>query len=232
MPDENDMPLTEEELARAREGQALIAAAVSDVRAPQSLREGIERERERAARRARAPFWRRHRLGLAVASTAAAALVVAVIALQVDETPTEPSLATVSAAARLDATEPAPRSVGGTPPQLDAKVGRLVFPNWEAKFGWKAVGRRDDSLSGRPVTTVFYRNPEGVRLGYAVVSGAELDAEPPGREVTRNGKAYHVARAGGRTIVIWTQQGHTCVMNAPSAVPSSRLVDLAASRNV
>jgi hypothetical protein len=232
MPDKNDTPLTEEELARAREGEALIAAAVSDVRAPQSLRESIERERERASARARAPFWRRHRLGLAFASTAAVALVVAVIALQAGDSTTEPTLASVSATASLKPTEGAPRTVGGTPPELDANVENLVFPDWKAKFGWQAVGRRDDTLSGRDVTTVFYRNPDGARMGYAVVSGDALDAEPPGREVTREGKTYHVASRGDRTIVTWEQQGHTCVIAAPATVPSTRLVDLAASRNV
>ena len=48
MPDENDSPLTEEELALARQGQALISAAVAGTRAPHSLREGIQRDRERA----------------------------------------------------------------------------------------------------------------------------------------------------------------------------------------
>jgi hypothetical protein len=231
MPDENDIPMTDEELARAREGEALIAAAVSEVHAPQSLREAVERERDRATARARAPFWRRHRLGLALAG-AATALLVAVIALQAGETSTQPTLAKVTAAARLDATKPAPRSVGGTPPNLDARVENLVFPDWKAKFGWEAVGRREDTLSGRTVTTVLYRNPDGARLGYAVVSGDELDAEPPGREVMRNGKSYHVASRSGRTIVTWTQQGHTCVIAGPATVPSTRLVDLAASRNV
>jgi hypothetical protein len=230
MPDEHDIPMTDEELARAREGEALIAAAVSEVHAPQALREAVERERERAAAQARAPFWRRHRLGAALAGVATA-LVVAVIALYAGETSTEPTLAKVTAAARLDATEPAPRSIGGTPPNLDARVDDLVFPDWTAKFGWQAVGRRDDTLSGRSVTTVLYRNPDGARLGYAVVSGDELDAEPPGREVVRDGKTYHVARANGRTIVTWEQQGHTCVIAAPAVVPSKRLVDLAASRN-
>ena len=231
MTDENDSPMTDEELARAREGQALIAAAVSEVHAPQSLREAVERERDRAAAQARAPFWRRHRLGLALAGVATA-LLVAVIALQAGETSTEPTLAKVTAAARLDATKPAPRSAGGTPPNLDARVENLVFPDWKAKFGWEAVGRRDDTLSGRTVTTVLYRNPDGARLGYAVVSGDALGAEPPGREVMREGKAYHVARADGRTIVTWEQQGHTCVIAAPAVVPSKNLVDLAASRNV
>jgi hypothetical protein len=50
--------------------------------------------------------------------------------------------------------------------------------------------------------------------------------------VTRNGKTYHVARANGRTTVTWEQQGHTCVIAAPAVVPSTKLVDLAASRNV
>jgi hypothetical protein len=231
MPDENDIPLTDEELARAREGQALIAAAVSDVRAPQSLRETIERERQRASARARTPFWRRHRLSLVLASTAAAALAVVVIA-QTGGNPAEPSLGKVHAAARLDPTKAAPGPVGGTPPDLDARVGNVVFPDWEASFGWKAVGRRDDTLSGRPVTTVYYRNPDGAQLAYAVVSGDTLGEAPPGRQVTREGKTYHVASAGERTIVTWNQQGHTCVIAAPSGVPRKRLVDLAASRNV
>lgn len=231
MTDENDIPLTDEELARAREGQALIAAAVADVRAPQSLREAIERDRERAAARARAPFWRRHRLGLVSAGAAALVLAVAVVAIQTGGNPAEPSLAKVYGAALLNPTKSAPRPVGGTPPELNAKVGRLVFPDWQASFGWKAVGRRDDMLSGRHVTTVFYRNDKGARLGYAVVSGETLGAEAPGRRVTRNGKAYHVATVGGRTIVTWNQQGHTCVIQAPRDVPRPRLVELAASRN-
>jgi hypothetical protein len=232
MPHENDRPLTEEELALAREGEALISAAMADVRAPQSLREAIERDRERATARARAPFWRRYRWGLAGAGAAAAALAAVAIALETGGSTTEPSLTGVYAAARLDPTEAAPETLDGAPPVLDAKVGSLAFPDWEQSFGWKAVGRRDDTLSGRPVTTVFYRNPEGARLGYAVVSGDTLGGDPPGRRVTRSGKTYHVAGDGGRTIVTWNQQGHTCVIVAPAVVPRARLVDLAASRNV
>ncbi len=48
MPHEDDTPLSEEELALAKKGEALIAAAVADTEAPQSLRESIERDRERA----------------------------------------------------------------------------------------------------------------------------------------------------------------------------------------
>jgi hypothetical protein len=232
MSDENVSPLSEEELELARKGEALIAAATADVRAPQSLRERIERDRERAAARARVPFWRRHRWFLAAAGAAAAALAAVAIVLGTGSDQTEPSLTKVYAAARLAPTEAAPARLGGSPPVLNAKVGNLAFPDWQQKFGWKAVGRREDTLAGRPVTTVFYRNPEGARLGYAVVSGAPLGGNPPGRQVTREGNTYHVALAGDRTIVTWTQQGHTCAIVASSVVPPPRLVDLAASRNV
>jgi hypothetical protein len=229
---ENDRPLTEQELELAREGEALVAAAAADVQAPQSLREAIERERERAAARARAPVWRRYRWALPAAGAAAAALAVLAIVLQTGDGTTEPSLAQVYAAARLAPTEAAPAPIGGEPPVLDAEVGSLKFPDWQESFGWKAVGRRDDTLAERPVTTVFYRNPEGARLGYAVVSGKPLGDDPRGREVTRDGNTYHVAREGERTIVTWTQDGHTCVIASNSAVPPANLVDLAASRNV
>ena len=203
---------------------------MADVRAPQSLRESIERERERAT--ARKPFWRRHRLSLVAAGTAAVALAVVAVALQSGGETSQPALAKVYETARLNPTTGAPRNLGGTPPVIDANVGELKFPDWEQKFGWTAVGRREDELSGRSVTTVYYRNPEGARLGYAVVSGEPLGDTPPGTPVTRDGKTYHVDQTGDRTIVTWTQQGHTCAIVASSEVPQDRLVDLAASRNV
>ena len=64
------------------------------------------------------------------------------------------------------------------------------------------------------------------------LAGDALNDDPPGRQITRDAKTYHVARGPDRTIVTWTQQGHTCLIVAPSTVPESSLVDLAASRNV
>ena len=119
-----------------------------------------------------------------------------------------------------------------TPPVLDAKVGDLMFPDWKQKFGWKAVGRRDDELAGSPRHDRLLSQPRG---GAARLRGRVRRPprrQSPGRQVTREGKTYHVAEAGERTIVTWTQQGHTCVIVAPSAVPQETLVDLAASRNV
>jgi hypothetical protein len=230
MPEEIDTPLTEEELALARKGEALIRASVADVEAPQSLREAIENDRARGAAREQAPFWRRRR-GLVAVGASAVVLAGAAVALQAGQS-SNPSLSGVDAVAQLAPTEAAPATLGGDPPVLDVKVGQISFPDWQDKFGWKAVGRRDDELSGRAVTTVFYRNPKGERLGYAVVGGNALGESPAGREVKRDGKTYYVAGAGDSTVVTWTQQGQTCVIVAPAAVPQSKLVDLAASRNV
>jgi hypothetical protein len=229
---EDDTPLSDEELALAKKGEALIAAAVADTQAPQSLREAIERERERARAAPKTPFWRRHLRTLTATATAAAALVVVGVAIQSGSESAAPTLAEVQAAARLDATQPAPAPKGGDPPVLGARVGAISFPDWQKSFDWKAVGSRQDSIAGRTVKTVFYRNPEGARLGYSVVAGEPLREHPPGREVTRAGNTYHVARTGEHTLVTWTQQGHTCAIVASSTVPEARLLDLAASRNV
>ena len=231
MSEENDRPLSEEEQRLAREGEALIASAMADVRAPQSLRESIERERERAAA-PRVPFWRRHRWAVAAAGLAVVAVALVGIALNTGGGNGGPSLNGVYAAAQLDPTAAAPAPAGGDPPVLAANVGEVRFPDWKQSFGVQAVGRREDVVAGRNVTTVYYRNPDGARLGYSVVSGEPLSGTPPGHHLTRDGKSYYVASGAQRTLVTWTQQGHTCAIVAPSSVPAGQLVDLAASRNV
>jgi hypothetical protein len=226
---EDDTPLSDEELALAKKGESLIAAAVADTQAPQSLRESIERERVLAA--PSASFWRRNWRALTATATATAALAIVGVAIQGGSENPAPTLADVQAAARLEATAPAPAPEGGDPPVLAAQVGAISFPDWQKSFGWKAVGAREDEIAGRTVKSVFYRNPDGARLGYSVVAGDPLAERPPGHEVAQAGDTYHVARAGERTLVTWTQQGHTCVIVASSEVPDARLVDLAASRN-
>jgi hypothetical protein len=232
MSDHDNIQLSDEEMALARKGEALIKAEVARVQAPQSLRERIERERERAARPMQPPFWRRHRFALGALGAAAAALAVGAVALSGGGGSGEPTFASVDATAALSPTDPAPASTGGDPPVLDASVGAIEFPDWEKKFGWRAVGSREDEVSGRSVTTVSYRNEDGAELGYAIVDGEALAAAPNGEKVLHEGKTYHVSSDGPRTVVTWTQQGHTCVIVASSKVPRAKLVELAASRNV
>jgi hypothetical protein len=228
MREKDEIRFSEETMAFAGEGEELIRMAVAQVRAPQALRESIEAERARAVPLTQGSFWRRHRWGLATAAVAALAGIA--VATQIGSSHDEPSLTSVYAAAQLGSTEAAPAALGGHPPVLDAKVSSLTFPDWQAKFGWRSVGRREDNLSGRAVTTVLYRNPEGALLGYAVVAGKPLHGFPAGRPVIYRGMVYQVARGAQHTTVTWIQQGHTCVIVAPSTVPQSQLVDLAASR--
>ncbi len=197
MPHEDDTPLSDEELALAKKGEALIAAAVADTQAPQSLRESIERERERAQAAPRASFWRRHGRVLAATATAVAVL-----------------------AGRRRDSRGAPESRGrrrwprSRRPRGSRRPGRLrrraaaTRPSSRPGSGRSRsrTGRRASAgrpsavarttISGRTVKTVFYRNPDGARLGYSIVAGEPLGERPPGREVTRAGNTYHVARDG------------------------------------
>jgi hypothetical protein len=227
---EDDIQIGKEELALAAKGEALIVAALAEVQAPQSLREGIERERARAQAQPRVPFWRR-RGALAAIAGATALAAIAVVALQ-SVSSGSPSLNKVEAVARLGATEPAPATRGGDPPVLAAQVSPISFPDWKKSFGWEAVGRRDSSVAGRDVVTVYYRNPDGAKLGYAIVAGAPVGGQLPGHRVRREGNTYNVTPAGEHTVVTWTQQGHTCMIVASATVPTAKLVELAASRNV
>ena len=176
-------------------------------------------------------MWRRLRWAT-VGAAAAIVLIGVAVVLDSGGGSSEPTLASVDAVARSSSTEPAPAVLGGDPPVLDASVGQLQFPDWRKSFGWTAVGQRADEVGGRAVTTVFYRNGEGAQLGYSVLAGAALAERPQGREVVHEGKTYHVVRAGSRRLITWTQQGHTCVIVAPASVKPSKLVELAASRNV
>jgi hypothetical protein len=229
--DEHDTPLSDEERELAKRGEALISAAVVETKAPQSLREAIERERQRA-QAPKPSFWRRHPRILAASATLTAALAGVIVLVQGGAESGAPSIAAVQTAALRGAARPAPRPSGGEPPLLAARVAPISFPDWRKSFGWKAVGSREDEISGRTVRTIYYRNPKGARLAYSIVAGEPLGEHPPGHEVTREGNTYHVAHAGPHTLVTWTQQGHTCSFVASATVPEARLVELAASRNV
>ncbi len=162
----------------------------------------------------------------------ATAVIAVVVMTSAGGGPGGPSVVQVAAVAGLVPTKPAPDALGGLQPKLDAEVAGVPFPDWRTEFDWEAVGRRDDVVDGRAVTTVRYRNAKGVELAYAIVDGAALARPGDGREVQRRGFAYRVVGRGDRTIVTWEEQGHTCVITAPATVPQEKLVDLAAWDNV
>jgi hypothetical protein len=206
----------------ADRGRALIAAAVAETSAPVGLRERIERDRERAR-----PATRRRRLGLAGSFAAVAAAAVAAIVISLGGTAEPGVLATVQLAGKGPVL-PAPTHDAAHPARLRAQIDGLPFPDWNAKFEWRASGARRDKIDGRDATTVYYVGATGARLAYTIVGGPAI--EPPGgaRTVRLRGTAYRVMNRGSQRIVVWERAGHTCVMSAPAAVPEQRLLDLAA----
>jgi hypothetical protein len=228
---EDDIALTDEELALAERGSALVAAAMAhpEGRAPQALRASLEHDAE-------AEHARRRRLRPpSLVASGVAAVCVLMIALVVapggpDGGGGAPSVTQVAAVTRLPALQAAPVAVGGAPPRLSAAVQGLAFPDWRRAFGWRAIGRRSDRIGSRAVTTVFYRYSDR-RLAYAIVAGSPLRSGA-GRDVVRGSARYRVVTRGDRTTVTWTQAGHTCVIDAPAAVAAAELVGLAAWANV
>jgi hypothetical protein len=228
---DDDIALTDEDLALAERGAALVAAAMAhpEARVPQALRESLERgaPAQHGSRR------RLARPGRSLAASGLAAVCVLAVALVLalsgpDERAGSPSVEQVAAVTRLPARQAAPVAVGGA--RLSVAVEGLSFPDWHATHGWATTGRRTDRVGNRAVTTVFYRYSSRRRLGYAIVAGPPL-RPGAGRDVARGGARYRVVTRAGRTTVTWTQSGHTCVIDAPSAVGTAELVRLAAWGN-
>jgi hypothetical protein len=209
----------------AERGRALVAAAVADVRAPMSLRESLEAQRTRTA-----PARRRRRLALGSAMAGVAALAV-VFALLVAPggTPGGPSVVEAAALSGRAATAPAPARDSGDPHVLMASEGGIAFPAWD-EIDWPAKGVRHDKLGGRDTTTVFYRTAKGATVAYTIVGGKPLDP-PDGATTTElGGTEVRQLRRGGRWIVTWEREGHTCILTAPAAVSVDSLVGLTAWR--
>jgi hypothetical protein len=204
-------------LAEQRRAVALMRAAAESVAAPLSLRARVE-----AARR---PHPRRRKTlvfagGLAAAVAAAAALV-----LTLPGGPGAPTVAEAATLTVLPATAPAPAARPGQPRLLAASVDGVAFPNYRAKFGWRATGRRSQELRGRDTSVVYYRKG-GQRIGYGIVAGNALPPPHEAATVTRGGVKFRTFTQGGRSVVTWLRLGRTCVLSG-RGVPTQTLLQLA-----
>jgi len=208
------------EEAQAERGLALVQAAVAQTRAPLSLRERLEADRERAR-----PQRRRWTLGGSLIG-AVGALALAIV-LATGGGTTAPTVAQAAQFAVLGPAAPAPAVDSAHPGLLKRSVGGVQYPSWQDEFPWKASGVRTDTIKGRNSATVFYDNPAGDRIGYTIVDGKALD-EPSGQKTLDQGDEHYVVlRSGDRTIVTWRRGGHTCILSGPSKVPTDRLLALA-----
>jgi hypothetical protein len=219
-PDPPHVPSHDDGLAER--GRLLVADAVASTRAPQSLREGLEAQRARAA----AP--RRRRLLLPAGATAVVAAAIAAIVLAAGG-PSAPSALGAAQLATRGPALPAPAQDVRAPQRLRAEVDGVVFPDWGQAFGWRASGARSDELGGRATRTVYYA-AGGAQAAYTIVAGDALEAPQGAQAYEVGGARFWTLDRQGRRVVVWERDGHTCIVSAPRAVPERRLLELAAWR--
>jgi hypothetical protein len=205
-------------LDQQRRAVTLIRGAAEEVRAPLALRERLEAQRASSWR----PRATRRWFSVALAGAAAAAVLLAVVLVG----PGGPTLQQAAAFGAKPATGPAPGPVPTRPKLLAASQDGVQFPEWAAKFGWKATGSRSGEIDGRAATTVYYEK-EGKTLAYTIVGGDALDAPDDARTVTAEGTDVQLFRTDdGRPAATWERAGHTCVL-AGAGVPDAKLAELA-----
>jgi hypothetical protein len=153
------------------------------------------------------------------AAAAVAAVALALVLTLPSARSDRPSFADVASLADESATHATPRAVPGTPQLLRVEVDNVRFPNYAAKFGWRPSGARTDHPSGRDATTVYYEKG-GRTIAYTIVSGESLNPPADARAVTRGGVEYRRLRDGGRAVITWERDGHTCVLSGSAARPA------------
>jgi hypothetical protein len=223
-------PSTESELVE------LIRA--SDMRAPDRLHHTVESliaarpssARHRAsAERTRSTGRPRLGLGLGLAGTLAIAAVAAVaiaLAVGLSGGGGTVSLRRASALTLSPATMPAPAESAGNNGQLAVAVDGVSFPYWEGHFGWRSTGARRDQLDGRTVTTVFYEDAGGRRIGYSIVAGTPAPSISGGGAAWRSGVRYRLVSENGNQMISWLRDGHLCVVSG-RGVSAATLLALA-----
>lgn len=222
----------------ATESELIEFVRAIDVRAPESLHRDVEsmlagRSRRGASRREQDSPARAGRAAPRLAALGAIAAVLAALAIAVGLSGgggSPPSVDRASALTLLPAKAAPPVESASNHTQLAASVDGVSFPYWSEHFGWHTSGARTDRIAGRTITTVFYENSRGQRVGYAIVSGA-APRRPAGSTVARrNGTPYWTISRNGVQIVAWLRGGHLCVVSG-RGVRSATLLRLASWNN-
>ncbi len=194
----------------------------SDVRAPRELHRRIDAMvAEYASRRSRpaVPV-------LAGAAALLAVIAAALILLLPASSSTGPDVSQTAALTRFAPTAGAPPESAGAPGQLALAVEGVAFPYWDGGLGWHSAGVRTDHVGGRAVTTVFYANSAGQRIGYAIVAGTPAPKVGGGDVLWSGDIAYHLLSVQGSHAVAWLRDGHLCVL-AGRGVSAATLLRLA-----
>ncbi len=131
--------------------------------------------------------------------------------------PDDVARAVVAAQARGSQSGAPPVNPSGAPAVMAAGV---AFPNLMDRLGWRAVGRRDDTVSDRAVTTLMYER-DGRRIAYSVVSGSPLGAPPGSRVIVGRAPVVFGFDADGRTATMFNRGGHSVVISGLGVSPSA-----------
>ncbi len=166
--------------------------------------------------------------GLASAGAVAAVVVAVAVAVGLSDGGGAPTVSFSQAAAPTlhAATLPAPPESSAHRAQLAAAVNGVPFPYWEDRFGWRSTGSRTDRVDGRSITTVFYADSSGRRIGYAILAGTPVPRVAGGVIVWRSGVSYRLLAENGVAVVTWLRDGHLCVLSG-RGVSSATLLRLA-----
>ena len=204
-----------------------------DAPAPESLHRRIEslvasHQSQLAPRSPRLSVRRFSPLGLASAGAVAAAVVAVAIAVGLGGGGSAPTVSFSQAAASTlrAATLPAPPESPAHNAQLAVAVDGVPFPYWSERFGWHSTGSRTDRLDGRSITTVFYADSSGRRIGYAILAGTPAPRVGGGVITWRGSVSYRLLTEKGAAVVTWLRDGHLCVVSG-RGVSSATLLRLA-----
>jgi anti-sigma-K factor RskA len=204
-----------------RQGATLDAVGgLGETGAPARLRADVDRRR--AGGGAAAGGRPRRVIAGVIAAAAAAAVAAAIVLPGLSDDPTVGDAYALSLEPPAQA---APARDPGAPQRLNADVDGVAFPNYEGKFGWEALSAREDELSGRDATTVYYER-DGRTIAYTIVAGDALDPPSDTRTTERGGVEYRTFREDDRIVVTWERGGHTCVLSGDS-IDAKELVALA-----
>lgn len=206
-----------------------------DVRAPEELHGRVDALiDERSARTSRRPLRARLFTGLSPLGLGGAIAIFAVAIVLALGLPgggsTALSVRDASALTLRAATMAAPPQSSRRQTQLARAVDGVAFPYWADGFGWRATGARVDRIDGRTVTTVFYANRAGRRIGYAIVAGTPAPHLDGGAVAWRGGKSYRLLAEHGANVVVWLRDGRLCVL-AGREVSGATLLALASWRD-
>ncbi|HEY4426775.1 MAG TPA: hypothetical protein VGN08_01065 [Solirubrobacteraceae bacterium] len=198
-----------------------------DVEAPDSLHRQVEAMvagARRGPRRRPATPGRAFGLAPRIAAAAGIAAALAAVAITVSLSGGSKGVSeqTAMLVALRQPTAPAPPESQTNHAQLAMAVDGISFPYWSRGLGWRPTGQRSDRIDGRTVTTVFYGNARGQRIGYAIVPGSAPRLSG-GVLHRRGGTSFRVLEGRGPPAVVWLRAGHLCVVSGRGVSPSMLL---------